>query len=76
MSQDDLAFKSDLSRVTISYVECGREVYFSTIESVCRGLGISMASLLLMLVDEKGWPAEKKEMFRLYLPHILEILKK
>ena len=47
-----------------------------TLEAICGGLGVSVASLFLMVVDDSKWSVEKRELFRLYVPHVLELLKK
>lgn len=47
-SQDDLAWKSNISRTFLQHVERGRkrDLRLSTIEKICAGLGLSVCEFL------------------------------
>jgi transcriptional regulator with XRE-family HTH domain len=47
-SQDDLAWKANLSRTFLQHVERGRkrDLRLSTIEKICTGLGLSVCEFL------------------------------
>lgn len=61
MSQEVLADASGLHRTAIGFIERGeRNITFTTLLAVAKGLGTSVSQLLSGIEKEIGAPAEKR----------------